>query len=123
MTQLAQVKKAAAYINKKTKNFKPEIALITGSGLAGSIPPLEKEVKIPYTSIPGFLQSTVPGHSGNLIFGVYKGRNIVVMQGRFHYYEGYGMQQVTFPVGRFTGTPRVMATPAGTSGYCASTAG
>lgn len=54
MTQLAQVKKAAAFINKKTKNFKPEIALITGSGLAGSVPPLEKEVKVPYSSIPGF---------------------------------------------------------------------
>ena len=98
MTQLAQVKKAAAYINKKTKNFKPEIALITGSGLAGSIPPLEKEVKIPYTSIPGFLQSTVPGHSGNLIFGVYKGRNIVVMQGRFHYYEGPPMKDLAISI-------------------------
>lgn len=98
MTQLAQVKKAAAYINKKTKNFKPEIALITGSGLAGSIPPLEKEVKIPYTSIPGFLQSTVPGHSGNLIFGVYKGRNIVVMQGRFHYYEGHPMKDLAISI-------------------------
>ena len=98
MTQLAQVKKAAAYINKKTKNFKPEIALITGSGLAGSIPPLDNEVKIPYTSIPGFLQSTVPGHSGNLIFGVYKGRNIVVMQGRFHYYEGHPMKDLAISI-------------------------
>ena len=50
MTQLAQIKKAVAFINKKTKNFKPEIALITGSGLAGSIPPLEKEVKVPYVN-------------------------------------------------------------------------
>ena len=53
MTQLAQVKKAAAYINKKTKNFQPEIALITGSGLAGSIPPLEQE-------FPGFYKAPCP---------------------------------------------------------------
>lgn len=98
MTQLQQVKKAAAYILKKTKNFKPEIALITGSGLAGSIPPLEKEIKIPYGSIPGFLQSTVPGHTGNLILGVYKGRNIVVMQGRFHYYEGHPMKDLAISI-------------------------
>ena len=98
MTQLAQVKKAAAFLNKKTKNFQPEIALITGSGLAGSIPPLEKEIKVPYASIPGFLQSTVPGHSGNLIFGVYKGRKIVVMQGRFHYYEGHPMKELAISI-------------------------
>lgn len=98
MTQLMQVKKAAAFINKKTKNFKPEIALITGSGLAGSVPPLEKEVKIPYSSIPGFLRSTVPGHTGNLIFGVYKGRKIVVMQGRFHYYEGHPMKDLAVSI-------------------------
>lgn len=98
MTQLAQVKKAAAYINKKTKNFQPEIALITGSGLAGSIPPLEQEIKIPYSTIPGFLQSTVPGHSGNLIFGVYKGRKLVVMQGRFHYYEGHPMKDLAISI-------------------------
>ena len=84
MTQLTIVKKAAAFIHKKTKNFQPEIALITGSGLAGSIPPLTQKITLPYTSIPGFLKSTVPGHTGNLIFGVYKGRKVVIMQGRFH---------------------------------------
>lgn len=98
MTQLAQVKKAAAFILKKTRNFKPEIALITGSGLAGSIPPLEKEIKIPYSSIPGFLKSTVPGHTGNLVFGVYKGKKIVVMQGRFHYYEGHPMKDLAVSI-------------------------
>lgn len=98
MTQLQQVKKAVAFINKKTKNFKPEIALITGSGLAGSIPPLEKKTVISYASIPGFLKSTVPGHSGNLIFGVYKGKKIMVMQGRFHYYEGHPMKDLAVAV-------------------------
>lgn len=98
MTQLAQVKKITAYINKKTKNFKPEIALITGSGLAGSVPELEKKTVLPYKSIPGFLKSTVPGHTGNLIFGVYKGKKIMVMQGRFHYYEGNAMRDLALSV-------------------------
>lgn len=98
MTQLAQIKKAAAYITKKTKGFTPRTALITGSGLAGSIPDLEKKIVISYADIPGFLQSTVPGHSGNLIFGVYKGHNIVVMQGRFHYYEGHPMKDLAISI-------------------------
>ena len=98
MTQGTQVKKAAAFIQKKTKNFKPEIALITGSGLAGAVPPLEKEIKIPYASIPGFLRSTVPGHTGNLIFGVYKGRKVVIMQGRFHFYEGHSMKDLAISI-------------------------
>ena len=98
MTQLEKVKKAVSFLQKKTKNFKPEIALITGSGLAGSVPPLTQKTIIPYTSIPGFLQSTVPGHTGNLIFGIYKGRNIVVMQGRFHYYEGHPMKDLAISI-------------------------
>ena len=98
MTQLEQVKKAVAFLRKKTKNFQPEIALITGSGLAESVPPLSNKMVIPYITIPGFLRSTVPGHTGNLIFGTYKKHNIVVMQGRFHYYEGYDMKQVTLPI-------------------------
>lgn len=98
MTQLTTVKKAAAYINKQTKNFKPQTALITGSGLAGSVPELEGKIVIPYTKIPGFLKSTVAGHSGNLIFGVYKGKKIAVMQGRFHYYEGHNMKDIALAV-------------------------
>lgn len=98
MAQLAQIKKAVAFIQKKTKKFQPEIALITGSGLAGSIPVLEHKTTIPYSTIPGFLQSTVPGHTGNLIFGTYKGRNIVVMQGRFHYYEGHSMKDLAISI-------------------------
>lgn len=98
MTQLALIKKAVTFINKKTKNFKPEIALITGSGLAGSVPALTQKVTIPYATIPGFLRSTVPGHTGNLIFGVYKGRKIVVMQGRFHYYEGHPMKDLAISI-------------------------
>ncbi len=98
MTQLASIKKAVSFLNKKTKNFRPEIALITGSGLAGSIPALTSKITVPYTAIPGFLHSTVPGHTGNLIFGGYKGRNVVVMQGRFHYYEGHPMKDLAFSI-------------------------
>ncbi|MBO7238444.1 MAG: purine-nucleoside phosphorylase [Elusimicrobiaceae bacterium] len=98
MTQLEQVKKAVAFINKKTKNFKPEIALIAGSGLGNSIPRLDKKIVLPYEKIPHFLRSTVPGHSGNLVFGLYKGRKIVVMQGRFHYYEGHPMKDLAISI-------------------------
>lgn len=98
MTQTDTVKKAVAYIKKKTKNFRPEIALITGSGLAESIPALTNKTVLTYKDIPGFLRSTVPGHSGNLIFGVYKGRKIVVMQGRFHYYEGHPMKDLAISI-------------------------
>lgn len=98
MTQLDTVQKAVSYINKKTKNFVPEIALITGSGLAGSVPELENKVVIAYQDIPGFLRSTVAGHSGNLILGSYKGKNIAVMQGRFHYYEGHAMKDIAIAV-------------------------
>ena len=98
MSQLQTIQKAVNYINKRTKNFKPELAIITGSGLANAIPPLEKVIKIPYVDIPGFLHSTVPGHSGNLIFGIYKGKKIVVMQGRFHYYEGHSIKDISIAI-------------------------
>ncbi|MBR2864843.1 MAG: purine-nucleoside phosphorylase [Elusimicrobiaceae bacterium] len=98
MTQLQKVKKAVAFIHKKTKNFKPEIAFITGSGLAGAIPPLENKITLSYADIPGFLQSGVPGHTGNLIFGTYKGKKLMVMQGRFHYYEGHPMKDLAISI-------------------------
>ncbi len=98
MDQLKQVKDAVKFLNKKTKNFKPEILLITGSGMAGSIPKLENKIVIPYSAIPHFLHSTIPGHPGNLIFGTYKGKNIVVLHGRFHFYEGYDMKDLALSI-------------------------
>ena len=98
MSQLKQVQEAVKFINKKTKNFKPEILLITGSGMAGSIPELENKIVIPYSQIPHFLKSTIPGHPGNLIFGTYKGKKIVVLHGRFHYYEGYDMKDLALSI-------------------------
>jgi purine-nucleoside phosphorylase len=76
----------------------PKIGIILGSGLGGLVDEVEITEKISYADIPDFPVSTVEGHSGYLIFGRLAGREVVVMQGRFHYYEGYGMDKVTFPV-------------------------
>jgi purine-nucleoside phosphorylase len=76
----------------------PKIGIILGSGLGGLVDEVEITEKISYADIPDFPVSTVEGHSGYLIFGRLAGSEVVVMQGRFHYYEGYDMDKVTFPV-------------------------
>jgi len=88
---------AADYILKKIDR-KPETAIILGSGLGGLADRIEQPAVIPYSDIPHFMSSTATGHKGNLIFGALGGKAILAMQGRFHYYEGYTMHQVTFPV-------------------------
>lgn len=114
MSQLQTIQKAVNYINKKTKNFRPSLAIITGSGLANAVPPLENKIIISYTQIPGFLHSTVPGHSGNLIFGSYKNKKIVVMQGRFHYYEGHSIKDISIAIRslRFLGVETLLLSAA-----------
>ena len=77
---------------------KPETAIVLGSGLGALADKIEDATKIPYSKIPHFMNSTAAGHKGNLIFGTLGGRRVLAMQGRFHYYEGYTMQQVTFPI-------------------------
>jgi purine-nucleoside phosphorylase len=77
---------------------KPEIGIILGTGLGGLVKEIKAELTIPYKEIPNFPVSTVEGHHGQLIFGKMGGKQIVAMQGRFHYYEGYSMQEVVFPV-------------------------
>lgn len=76
----------------------PDIGIILGSGLSGFENILKKRTEIKYADIPGFLNSTAPGHAGKLIFGNYDGINLMIMSGRFHYYEGYSMQEITIPV-------------------------
>lgn len=76
----------------------PEIGIILGSGLGNFVQEIKVEREIPYSSIPNFSVSTVEGHRGNLILGDLNGRRVAVMAGRFHYYEGYTPQQVTYPV-------------------------
>ncbi|WP_257347830.1 purine-nucleoside phosphorylase [Pseudalkalibacillus decolorationis] len=88
---------AAQYINKRIDN-KPSIGLILGSGLGVLADKIENPVIIPYDEIPSFPVSTVEGHAGELVIGTLEGKSVVAMKGRFHYYEGYSLQVVTFPV-------------------------
>lgn len=94
---LEQFKESAAFIQSRTK-VKPTIGIILGTGLGGLVKEINVIDEIPYDQIPNFPVSTVESHSGKLIFGELGGKHVVAMQGRFHYYEGYSLQQVTFPV-------------------------
>ncbi|MFS8628767.1 MAG: purine-nucleoside phosphorylase [Limnochordales bacterium] len=97
MTELQRVREAAAYIANKTA-LRPQVGLILGSGLGGLAEEIEDATILPYGDIPHFPQSTVPGHKGRLVIGRLAGAPVVAMQGRFHYYEGYSMEQVVRPV-------------------------
>ncbi|WP_027417368.1 purine-nucleoside phosphorylase [Aneurinibacillus terranovensis] len=97
MSNTAQIKEVQAYIESKI-NEKPEIGLILGSGLGVLGEEIENPTAIPYENIPHFPTSTVEGHKGQLIIGKLKGKTVVAMQGRFHFYEGYSLDLVTFPV-------------------------
>jgi purine-nucleoside phosphorylase len=94
---LDQVKETTSFIQSKIK-FQPEIGIILGTGLGGMIREIKNQQILEYQSVPNFPVSTVEGHSGKLIFGTLGGKNVVAMQGRFHFYEGYSIQQVVFPV-------------------------
>ncbi|GGH69094.1 purine nucleoside phosphorylase [Compostibacillus humi] len=92
-----KISEAAKYIQEKI-SLTPSIGLILGSGLGSLADEIEMKTVIPYSEIPHFPQSTVKGHKGQLVIGELEGKKVIAMQGRFHYYEGYSMQQVTFPV-------------------------
>ncbi len=94
---LTKMKETAEFIKSKV-NLIPEIAIILGSGLGGLGNKITKQQSIAYSDIPGFPVSTVEGHSGKLIFGELAGKKVMAMQGRFHFYEGYSIKEVTFPV-------------------------
>ncbi len=94
---LEKIKESAEYIASKVKDM-PKTAVILGTGLGELVNHIEITETIPYSEIPNFPVSTVEGHSGKMIFGRLGNKRIMAMQGRFHYYEGYGMQLVTFPV-------------------------
>ncbi len=76
----------------------PDVAIVLGTGLGALARDIRVEASFPYGELPGFVQSTVESHAGRLLLGTLKGRRVVAMQGRFHRYEGYTLQQVTFPV-------------------------
>lgn len=85
------------YIKEKIEDFKPEIGIILGSGL-GDFANEFQAIKVPYSQIPGFESSTVVGHKGKLVFADIDGKSAVIMQGRFHYYEGYHISRIVYPV-------------------------
>ena len=85
------------FIEEKINGFKPEIGIILGSGL-GDFADNFEAITISYNDIPGFEKSAVEGHKGQLVFANVNGKNVVMMQGRYHFYEGYSMATVTFPV-------------------------
>lgn len=98
---IEQIKETTEFLKRETKNFplgNEGIGIILGTGLGGLVKEIEIQHSLPYQSIPNFPVSTVEGHSGKLIFGILGGKKVVAMQGRFHFYEGYTMQQVVFPV-------------------------
>ena len=97
MDLLNQIKASADFILSKS-NYKPEIGLILGSGLGSLADSIENPEFYNYSDIPNFPTSTVEGHAGRLVIGTLGGKQVVAMQGRFHYYEGYSMEKITFPV-------------------------
>ena len=96
--RLVRIDEAASFIREKLGGRKPFALVVLGSGLGKLADSVENAVVIPYTTIPHFVKSTAVGHKGNLICGELGGKFICAMQVRFHYYEGYQMEQVTFPV-------------------------
>ena len=108
--------KAAAAADFIRAKFPAEVrtAIVLGSGLGGFAERVENAVRVPFDEIPGFVKSTVEGHAGQLVFGEIDGKAVVVQQGRFHYYEGWDMEQVTLPVRTYgvLGIPNLILTNA-----------
>jgi len=92
-----KIKQTTAYIKTKT-DFQPQIGIVLGSGLGNLGNQIDVEFSIDYSDIPNFPNSTVKGHHGKLIFGKFGGKNVVAMQGRFHYYEGHSIKDISFPI-------------------------
>lgn len=95
---LNTIKQTAHFLNEKSDNFAPEVGIVLGTGLGDFANNIDVKYSIEYSEIPNFPVSTVQGHKGRMIFGYIAGRKVVAMQGRFHFYEGYPMSQVTFPI-------------------------
>lgn len=98
MTELKrQILETANFLRERTR-IKPQVGIVLGTGLDGLADKIEKDVVIPYKDVPHFPVPTVEFHAGRLILGDLAGKQVMAMQGRFHYYEGYSMKQITFPV-------------------------
>lgn len=97
MTQ-ASIQEAVDFLRQRIHDFNPEVGIILGTGLSKLAGDLTEVIEISYEEIPHFVVSTVEFHSGKLLFGYLGGKKVVCMHGRFHFYEGYSMSEVTFPV-------------------------
>ena len=95
---MKQIQETADFIKARTQGFIPQFGIILGTGLGKLVEEIAIEYTLPYSEIPHFPIATVEFHQGKLIFGKLAGKNVVCMQGRFHFYEGYTMQEVTFPI-------------------------
>lgn len=95
---MKKLEEARDYIQSKTKGMNIYAGLVLGSGLGDMADAISNPIIINYKEIPHFPVSTVPGHAGRLVIGELEGKNVLCMQGRFHFYEGYGMDQVVFPI-------------------------
>ena len=95
--RLRSIDEAVAHVRERA-DWSPEVGIVLGTGLGALIRDMEIDAAIDYGEIPHFPVSTVESHSGRLVFGSLEGRSVLAMQGRFHYYEGYTMEQVTFPI-------------------------
>ncbi len=97
--KMDEIEECVAYLRSKCRQFQsPQMGIVCGSGLGGLSARLKDSISVPYTEIPHFPTSTVSGHAGQLTFGYLAGVACVCMNGRFHYYEGYDLKQVTFPI-------------------------
>ncbi len=92
-----KVKESVDFINSKV-DAQPKVGIILGSGLGSLVDRIENKTTIPYSEIPGFPQSSLEGHAGNLVFGTIGEQSLMVMQGRFHAYEGFEMKETTYPL-------------------------
>lgn len=95
---MPNVKETKDFLEAKLAGFKPEVALVVGSGLGGITQTVAKPVVIPYTDIPHFPKPTVAGHAGQMIFGELAGKKLIVLSGRFHYYEGRSPAEIIYPI-------------------------
>src|SRR5664279_2462239 len=94
---IEKIKETSSYLNREGIE-NPIVGVVLGTGLRALVSKIENAKSIPYSSIPNFPESTVEFHKGQLIYGNIAGKTVLVMQGRYHYYEGYSMQQITFPI-------------------------
>src|SRR5207249_1206883 len=96
---VGRIGQAADFVREQLPHgWSPDVGVILGSGLGALADEVQALASIPYAAIPGFARSSVEGHAGRLVLGALEKTRVVVMQGRFHFYEGYDLQQVTFPV-------------------------